>query len=31
MLRWAALAWRVNERDIEARLRLSTAATFPND
>jgi len=31
MLRWAALAWRVNERDLEARLRLSTAATFPND
>lgn len=31
MLRWAALAWRVNERDLEVRLRLTTAATFPND
>jgi hypothetical protein len=30
-LRWATLAWRVNERDLEVRLRASTAATFPND
>jgi len=31
MLRWAALAWRIHERDLEVRLRLSTSATFPND
>ncbi len=31
MLRWATLAWRVNERDLEMRLRVSTPATFPND
>jgi hypothetical protein len=31
MLRWSALTWRVNERDLEFKLRLATPASFPND
>lgn len=31
MLRWSTLTWRVNERDLEMKLRLATPATFPND
>jgi hypothetical protein len=31
MLRWSTLSWRVNERDLELKLRLATPAAFPND